>query len=488
VDERPPGALGWRAPSTTDPLDRRAELGPALELVATEAREYLTTIGDQPALPTGAEDALRDWDGPLPEWGAGAITAIEELAAHARDAATRSSGPRYFGFVVGGGTPAAVAADWLTSALDQTAYAWASSPFGSHLARVSTRWLRELLELPEEYFGVLVSGATMANFTGLAAARGWYGERLGIDVDAAGLSEVGPPTVLTSGYVHPSVVQALGMLGIGRDRVRRLTRDGVGRIDLAALERELESSELPAILIANAGEVNAGDFDPIASMAELAAAHDAWLHVDGAFGLFARVAPERRALADGIERSDSIAADAHKWLNVPYDCGFAFVREPERLARAFTIGAPYLPDPDDPQPNPGFLTPENSQRARGLVVWATLRAYGREGYRRMVERHLRLAEHLGARVDATPQLERLAEVKLNVVCFRAAPEAVEDAALDDLNRELGAELLRDGRVYAGTTVYDGRVAFRPAIVNWQTEEADVDLLVDVLTELLARRA
>lgn len=245
--------------------------------------------------------------------------------------------------------------------------------------------------------------------------------------------------------------------------------------------RELDG---PAILVANAGEVNAGDFDPIERMADLAAEHGAWLHVDGAFGLFARLTPEASELAAGIDRADSVIADGHKWLNVPYDCGFAFVREPARLPRTFNVGAAYLPAPDDPRPNPGFLTPENSRRARAFAVWATLRAYGRTGYREMVERHLRVAGHLSERIDQAPQFERLADVKLNIVCFRARPEGVAEEELDALNGRLGEALLRDGRVFAGTTNYEGKVAFRPAIVNWRTQEEDVDLLVDVLVELL----
>jgi glutamate/tyrosine decarboxylase-like PLP-dependent enzyme len=231
--------------------------------------------------------------------------------------------------------------------------------------------------------------------------------------------------------------------------------------------------------------VNAGDFDPIDAVADLCAEHGAWLHVDGAFGLFARVAPESAGLAAGADRADSITVDAHKWLNVPYDCGMAFVREPERIGRAHTIGAPYLPSQDDPHPNFGFLTPENSRRPRGPALWATLRAYGREGTRAMVERHLALARHLGDRVDHEPQLERLADVKLNIVCFRVRRPGLGEDELDELNRRLGKRLLADGRVFCGTTLYDGRVAFRPAIVNWQTREQDVDALVDVLLELLA---
>ncbi len=471
----------------TDPLELRGQLAEALDLAAREAISYVETLPDDPVLRRGATDSLAGWHGPLPERGDGALAAISELAQHGSESATRSGGPHFFHFVTGGGTPAALAADWLTSAYDQSGFAWAASPLATHLEVVSTAWLRELFELPEEMTGVLVTGATMANFVGLAAARRRHGERHGVDVDETGMSTVPAPAVLTSGIVHPSAVQALGMLGIGRGQVRRLATDAIGSIDLDALERELDSASNGAIVIANAGEVNAGLFDPIAEMAELAAAHDSWLHVDGAFGLFARIAPESRHLTDGVEQADSIAADAHKWLNVPYDCGFAFVRDPKLLAGAFNIGAPYLPTADDPRPNRGFLTPENSRRARGLAVWATLRAYGREGHRAMVERHLRLARRLGERVDASANFERLAEVQLNIVCFRARPEGVGEDRLDRLNTELGTALLEDGRVFAGTTVYDGRVAFRPAIVNWQTTEADVDLLLEVLEELLEGR-
>jgi glutamate/tyrosine decarboxylase-like PLP-dependent enzyme len=470
-----------------DPLDRRDELDGALELAARESREYLSGIATDRVLDANAADALVDWRAPLPEDGAGAPAAVGELAERARVAATRSSGPRFFHFVVGGTTPAALGADWLTSTLDQVAFSTASSAFGSKLEAITVGWLRELFELPPEFGGVLVSGATMANFTGLAAARSWWGERRGIDIDERGIGGTAAPVILTSGYVHPSAVQAIGMLGLGRANVRRLARDGVGRIDLEALERDLASAGDGTIVIANAGEVNAGDFDPLAPIADLAERHDAWLHVDGAFGLFARLAPEARRLTEGVERADSITVDGHKWLNVPYDCGFAFVRDAARLARALNVGAPYLPSPDDPRPNPGFLSPENSRRARALTVWATLRAYGRRGHREMVERHLRLARRLAERVDEAPELERLAPVQLNIVCFRVRPAGVAEEDLDELNRSLGEALLRDGRVFCGTTVYDGKVAFRPAIVNWQTTERDVDLLVDVVLELLERR-
>jgi glutamate/tyrosine decarboxylase-like PLP-dependent enzyme len=471
----------------SDPLGERDQVTAALSVAAEEARAYLADIDSRAVLDPGAEEIIHGWSDPMPEEGDGSLAAVRELATRGQQAATRSSGPRFFHFVMGGGTPAALAADWLTSAFDQVAFGWASSPMAARLERVATDWLRQLFELPEEFGGVLTSGATMGNFVALAAARSWWAEQHGVDVDQAGLAGLPSPPILASGYIHPSALQAIGMLGMGQANVERFVRDAAGRLDVNALETRLRDLDGPAIIVANAGEVNAGDFDPIGRTADLAAEHGAWLHVDGAFGLFARLAPEARELAAGIERADSVIADGHKWLNVPYDCGFAFVREPARLPRTFNVGAPYLPSPDDPRPNPGFLTPENSRRARAFAVWATLRAYGRAGYREMVERHLRVARHLAERIDGAPQLERLAEVKLNIVCFRARLGGMAESELDALNRDLGDALLRDGRVFAGTTNYAGKVAFRPAIVNWRTREEDVDLLVDVLLELLDAR-
>jgi glutamate/tyrosine decarboxylase-like PLP-dependent enzyme len=280
--------------------------------------------------------------------------------------------------------------------------------------------------------------------------------------------------VFSSEYVHASARKALAMLGLGRESVQL--------VDLAGLERGLAAlGGAPAIVIGNAGDVNTGDFDPIARMADLAAEHRAWLHIDGAFGLFARVTPKAAALAEGVERADSVIADGHKWLNVPYDCGFAFVRDGELLREPFRLTAAYLPTDETP-------SPEASRRARSLAVWATLRAYGRAGYRAMVERHLDLAQRLSRGVDETPELERLAETKLNIVCFRFHPPGLDEQELDELNLALGRDVLEDGRVFFGTTRYEGKVAFRPAIVNWRTTERDVDLLLDVLLELGTRRA
>jgi glutamate/tyrosine decarboxylase-like PLP-dependent enzyme len=459
----------------------RAELDPVLDAVVRQARDYLAGLDDTPVLVD--EAATEKVGGPLPEEGSGAEAALAELLEGAA-AATRSSGPRFFHFVTGGVTPAAFGADWLTTLLDQNSFSWVSSPLGARVEAVAVDWLQDLFELPASWSGLLTTGATTANFTALGAARRWWAEQHGVDVDAAGLAGLPPTPVFSSGYVHSSAVKALGMLGLGRE-LRTFARDEAGRLDVEALESALrELGGEPAILIGNAGDVNSGDFDPLDELADLAERHNAWLHVDGAFGLFARLTPRAAHLAAGCEQADSVISDGHKWLNVPYDCGFAFVREGVDLERTFGLAGAYLPSDD--KPNFGYRGPEASRRARAFSVWATLRAYGRSGYRTMVERHLELARRLAERVERAEDLELLAEQKLNIVCFRFRPAGAAEETLDDLNARLGQALLEDGRVYAGTTLYAGRTALRPAIVNWRTREEDVDFLVEVVRELGAR--
>jgi glutamate/tyrosine decarboxylase-like PLP-dependent enzyme len=470
-----------------DPFGERAIAADILAQVHASAGPYLDSLADRPVYDAGAAKRLTELGGPLPEAGYGGAAAIDRLLEIGTAAGTASSGPRFFHFVTGGATPAAMAADWTASLLDQNSFARASSAFGHEVETVALDWLRDLFGLPAGWGGALVASATFANFTSLGCATGWWGERQGADTVRDGLSGLPRMPVLSGGYVHASARKALQMLGHGRDAVEVYARDTVGRVDLAAMGRRLaELDGAPAVIIANAGEVNAGDFDPIDALADLAGEHGAWLHVDGAFGLFAALSPRSRGLVRGIDRADSIAADGHKWLNVPYESGFALLRQPERLGTAFGMpGAAYLPGPQDPGGGYGLYGPESSRRARSLPIWATLAAYGRDGHRAMVERHLDLSQRLARRVDEAPDLERLAEVPLCIVCFRARPAGVPEEDLDDLNRRVGAALLADGRVFAGTTVYDGRVALRPAIVNWRTTEADVDFFVDVVREIAA---
>jgi glutamate/tyrosine decarboxylase-like PLP-dependent enzyme len=465
---------------------RHGEIEDVVRLTSEAATCYLEGLDERPVRSPDAEELAESFGGPLPEEGDGAVAALGELTQRGLDAAVHSAGPRFFHFVTGGVTPAALGADWLTSTVDQMAGFWVGSPIAARLESVSLDWLKELFGLPVSWGGVLTTGATMANFVGLAAARQWWGERHGRDVAEHGLAGLPAVPVFSSGYVHASALKALAMLGVGRGSVATFARDAAGRLDVDALEEALRRLDGPAVLVGNAGDVNTGNFDPLVQLAELAERYDAWLHVDGAFGLFARLTPAAARLAEGVERADSVVSDGHKWLNVPYDCGFAFVRDPAALGRVFALDAAYLPAAGDPRPNYGYLGPEASRRGRSLAVWATLRAYGRAGYRELVERHLALAQHLARAVDAAPDFERLAEVRLNIVCFRYRPPGVPEGELDELNARLGEEVLADGRVYVGTTRYGGVTAFRPAIVNWRTQEADVDLLLDVLRDLGAR--
>ncbi|MEH0981749.1 pyridoxal phosphate-dependent decarboxylase family protein [Micromonospora sp. CPCC 205556] len=481
----------------TDPL-RDTGGDDALRQVYEAAGPYLSSLADRPVLdPASLALLVQLWEpaggGPLPEHGDGAAAALDRLLRVGAAAATGSAGPRFFHFVIGGVTPAALAADWTAALLDQNAAFRASSRLASEVETIALTWLRELFGLPTTFGGALVASATFANVTGLAAATHWWGERHGVDVAADGLAGLPRMPVLSGGYLHPSDRKALQLLGHGRDAVEVHSRDAAGRVDLAALDRRLGELAAPAVVIAIAGEVDTGDFDPVAELADIAERHGAWLHVDGAFGIFAALSPRTAGLVAGMERADSIAGDGHKWLNVPYESGFAFLRDPARLPAAFGMpGAAYLPGQGSALPTPGegadyaLLGPESSRRARSLPIWATLAAYGRQGYRSMVERHLDLAQRLARQVDEAPELERLAEVPLCVVCFRARPAGLAEEALDEVNRRLGAALLADGRVYVGTTVHAGRIALRPAIVNWRTTEADVDLLVDVVRELTAK--
>jgi glutamate/tyrosine decarboxylase-like PLP-dependent enzyme len=458
----------------------------ALERVAAEAGDYLAGLEDSPVRFPGSDEAALEFGGTLPEQGIGTLATIEELLAGGAEAHVRSAGPRFFHWVIGGATPAALAADWVTSLFDQNAGGWDASPLAIRLEQLSLEWLLELFDLPRDWSGVLTTGATTANFTGLAAARQWWGEQHGVDVSEVGLAELPPMPILSSRFIHVSARKALAMLGVGRGRIIDCSDDS-GRLEPYALDAALrELNGAPAIVIANAGEVNAGHFEPIREIANVAHAHRAWLHVDGAFGLFARISPRVAQLADGVELADSVISDGHKWLNVPYDCGFAFVRDPTYLVNAFTAAAAYLPEAEDERPVFGFMGPELSRRARSFAVWATLRAYGRDGYRAIVERCLDNAAHLARLVDEAEDFELLLPAPLNVVFFRYRPEGVPEDELDELNLRIEQQVLKDGRVYVGTTHWAGVVGFRPAFVNWRTTPADAELVLETVRDLGAR--
>jgi glutamate/tyrosine decarboxylase-like PLP-dependent enzyme len=457
------------------------ELVPHLqEALASVIRETDTRI----ALPPGAEAELADLHEPLPLTGSGAVDTIDRLLELCAKAGGNTAGPKCFHFVIGGSTPAALAADLLATAYDAVTYTWVLSPAGVQMELQALDWLKELFGLPKDWSGVMVTGASMANFVCLAAARQWWGEQLGFDVSETGLAGMPHMPVLTSGFVHASTLKVLALQGIGRANLRKFSADEFGRLDMAALSDALDELDgNPALVIVNAGEVNAGEFDPVNEMIDLARRHNCWVHVDGAFGLFARVSPRTAHLAEGVEKADSITVDGHKWLNVPYDSGYAFVRDHALMGRAFRYSADYLPAEDDPRPTPGAIGPESSRRARSFAVWATLKAYGREGQQRIVEHCLDVAQHFAREVERSGELELMNDPQLNIVAFRYNPGGIGDERLDALNESLGEAVLADGRFLVGTSKLGRRTVFRPAFSNWRTRFEDVEEFAAVVREL-----
>jgi glutamate/tyrosine decarboxylase-like PLP-dependent enzyme len=389
---------------------------------------------------------------------------------------------------MGGTLPGALAGDVITSTIDQNGGIWSMSPASAQTELTVIRWLKELFSLPADWHGVMTSGATMSNLVGLAAARQWAAEQLGFNAAEDGLGGNPVIPVVSSTAIHASARKALGNLGFGRQSVRTVPAPG-GVVDIATLRQALEVIDGPVIVVANAGEVNTGQFDDLDAVAELCASHDggAWMHVDAAFGLFAAASSDHRDLLRGIERADSVCADAHKWLNVPYDSGFAFVRDEAAVRGAFaTTGAAYLAgsggwDADD-------FSPEMSRRARAIPAWCALRSLGREGYREMIDRCLANALKLSQWAEEQAWLEvmngeRMRETPFMVVCLRYTDPGWDDEEHDRRNQELLAALQADGRVYASTTVWDGKAAMRFAFDNWMTTEEDVEVIFDVLRDV-----
>lgn len=473
-----------RTPSDWIDDGLRREAREIVGLLSGALHEAIAGADGRRALPPDADPALARLDQPLPEDGCGLKDTLEQLVEMQHKAGANTLGPRCFHFVIGGSTPAAHAADLLATAFDVIAYTWVVAPAAVRIELQALNWLRQLLGLPESMAGIMVTGATMANFTGLASARQWWGEQHGVDVSETGLSGLPRMPVLTSGYVHAATRKVLGLLGVGRQHIQTFSRDAAGRVDMDGLAQALERLDgAPAVVVVNAGEVNAGDFDPVDDMIDLARRHNCWVHVDGAFGLFAALSPRTAHLVRGVDRADSVTVDGHKWLNVPYDSGYAFVRDHALLARAFRYSADYLPAEDDPFPTLGAIGPESSRRGRGLAVWATLMAYGRRGHQAIVEHCLDLAQYCAGAVAASPDLELMADVQLNIVPFRYNPGGLDETTLDSLNQRLGQAVLDEGDFLVGTSRLARRTIFRPAFSNWRTRPGDVDAFITTVRRL-----
>jgi glutamate/tyrosine decarboxylase-like PLP-dependent enzyme len=463
-----------------------------LRQAAEIAIDYLADLAKRPVGRPIEPEALRaTLGGDLPERGEDPEQVLERLARDVDPGLVATAGPRYFGFVIGGSLPVTVATEWLAAAWDQNAGNYPASPAASVVEEVAGSWLKTLFGLPGTASVGFVTGGTMANFTGLAAARHGVLHAVGYDVEARGLFDAPPVKVIVGDEAHTTIFVALRMLGLGSERVTRVPVDGQGRMRADELRRALEASTGPTIVCAQAGNVNTGAFDPLREIAAVATERSAWLHVDGAFGLWAAASPGLHHHVDGIEGAQSWAADAHKWLNVPHDSGIVFVADPAAHRAAMTVTAAYLVRGagEAYQAYQAYQAydhvPESSRHARGLSVYTALRSLGRSGVAQLVDRCCALARRIAERLAAAPGVTILNDVVLNQVLVRFAEPTDDDRRADERTAAVIAAIQRDGTCWAGGTVWQGRGAMRISISNWSTTELDIDLSAEAILRCAA---
>ena len=440
-----------------------------LGLTADYAAQFLGSLDDRPVGSSASVEDLRAaFGGPLPVKGSDDVQVIADLIAAAEPGVTAIPGGRYFGFVIGGALPAALAADWLTSTWDQNAGLYVIGPSAAVVEEVVLEWLRELLQLPEGVSAGFVTGCQMAHVTALAAARHHVLERAGWDLLNEGLQGAPRIRVLAGTHRHVTIDRALRYLGIGARQIEALAADEQGRLRPEVVRAALTGEHGPTIVCAQAGEINSGSFDPLDEIADAVDGSDAWLHVDGAFGLWASASPRFRHLTAGIERADSWATDGHKWLNVPYDSGIAFCAHPGAHRAAMSVSASYLEhtDPDAARDQLDW-TPEFSRRARGFPIYAAIRALGSQGIAAMVERCCDHATRFAGLLAAEPGVEILNDVVLNQVLVRFGDD---DAA----TRATIAAVQDDGTCWLSGTVWQGKAAMRISVSSWRTSDDDVE--------------
>jgi len=445
-----------------------------LRRTADRAARYAAGVNNLQVTPALEDIARLDaLGGPLPLGPSDPIDTLALLDDIGSPATVASTGGRYFGFVTGGSLPAAVAASWLAAIWDQNAAFSVMSPVASKVEEIVLAWMLELLGLPGSCGGGFVTGTTMANFTALAAARNTLLQRCGWDVENDGLFGAPPLRVIVGEEVHVSLVKALGLLGLGRSRVVRVPTDGQGRMRAEALPA-LDDRTLVCI---QAGNVNSGAFDPAKDICARAHEAGAWVHVDGAFGLWAAVSPRYAHLTEGFDLADSWAIDCHKWLNVPYDSGVAVVRDPQHLSNALALSAAYLQTSEVRQPS--HYTPESSRRARGIELWAAIRSLGREGLREIIERNCRQAKLIAGHLEDAG-CEVLNEVVLNQVL-------VSFGTSEETQRVI-AEAQNEGTCWCGGTEWHGLAAMRISISSWATTDEDVERSVATMMRIARGRA
>ena len=472
--------------------DRRTLLRQTADLAA----DFLEGVDARPVRATAThEELLAAFGGPLPDRGEAAGEVVSDLAAIADPGLIASAGPRYFGFVIGGSLPSALAADWLTSAWDNNAGLYAIGPAASVAEEVAAGWLVEIFGLPAGSSVGFSTGATMASFTALAAGRHRVLDRAGWNVEEDGLQGAPEIAVVVGAEAHVTIHVSLQMLGLGRNRVFRVEADGQGRMRPDALREVLAGlRDRPVLVCAQSGNVNTGAFDPlpeiVAAVRELP---NAWLHVDGAFGLWAAVSPSLRHLTTGVADADSWTTDAHKWLNVPYDSGIAIVRDAAAHHAAMTLGAAYYVETAGAERDPYNWVAESSRRARGFPIYAALRELGRDGLVAMIDRCCALARRMADGLRDAPGVTILNDVVLNQVLVRFAPPSSDgtmsdDAAIDAFTREVIAEVQREGTCWLGGTTWHGMAAMRISVSNWSTTEVDADLSVAAIRRCATRVA
>lgn len=467
--------------------DTRQLLASTADMAAT----YLEGLEDRPVgRPVDLTALRRAMGGPLPEHGAEARDVVEALAAAADPGLVGTAGPRYFGFVIGGSLPAALATDWLVSTWDQNGVMYVASPAAAVAEEVAGAWLVELLGLPAGTSVGFVTGATMANFTGLAAARHRVLANVGWDVERQGLQGAPPVTVLTHEGTHVTVFASLQMLGLGREgeRVRKVGADDQGCMRPEALRAALASVDGPVIVCAQAGNVNSGSFDPFDELIPIAHERGAWVHVDGAFGIWAAAVPSMQDRMRGHDMADSWSTDAHKWLNVPYDSGLVFVRDKAAHHAAMTLGAEYYVESAGGERDNYNWVPESSRRARGFTILAALKSIGRAGLIDLIERDSELARRMAERLKAGPRVEILNDVVLNQALVRfeglAGASGGEDEAGDRRTRAVIEAVQHDGTCWLGGTTWRGQAAMRVSVSSWKTTEADIDRSADAILRCL----
>jgi glutamate/tyrosine decarboxylase-like PLP-dependent enzyme len=424
-----------------------------LNRAAEHALDFRRSLDTRPQRPEKTlADMRQAFAGPLPKRESDGVDVIEQLAALAEPGLSAMAGPRFFGWVIGASHPVGVAADWLTSAWGQNCGGHTSTPAAAVCEETAAGWLLELLDLPSECSVGFVTGATMANLTCLAAARGELLRRAGWDSEANGLFGAPPIQVIIGEEAHASVFSALQILGLGRDRVTRVPTDDMGRMELQPFAAAVDHADGPIIAITQAGHVNTGAFDPVQAISEISHPRKAWVHVDGAFGLWARACPEKAPLALGVETADLWATDGHKWLQLPYDCGFAIVRDAEAHRRAMTITASYLPAVAAGERNPSHFVPELSRRSRGFASWAMIRALGRDGVAQMVARHCRIARRMAQALAAEAGVRVLNQVELNQMVVRFGGDERSD---DILTSKVIERIQAEGTCFAAGAEWKG---------------------------------